>query len=673
MNPPIKKRKDCFFGLHSDFHAVPEEGLVIGATLRESDVREICERLRPDFVQIDCKGHPGWASYPTRFSNAMPRFKTDPLRLWRDVTREYGIALYCHFSGVYDEKYCREHPEDAVRNADGTYADAVLPFGKYYDEYFIPQISELVEVYGIDGVWIDGDCWYVKPDYRPETIREFEEKSGIDLHGEAPVKRGDPHYFEYLEFTRERFRRSLRHYVDRLHEKYPELQICSNWAFSDHMPERVGADVDFLSGDLNPADCFNSARYAGRMLAGQGLPWDLMSWNFRNRVYGALLYPAKHPLQLMQEAASVIALGGAYQDNVSQFPDGTHNLKQIRDILPLAAFLRERQPYCFGGKPIHQAAMLVSTYDRYREMDGAFDRKGMEKFVGLTALLCDCGQSLELVGEHTLKGRYDQYPLLIVPELSEGLEEKTLDDLKRYVSEGGSLLLVGTKTCRLFAENGFGFGTEKYGEAAEVPNFAKCFIGHEVSEASLKDFCYFSVGEEVLGSTVGALRVKADDANAKIYGRLHNSAHAEGVPFAVGFGYGKGKIAAIGADLGTQYYRGTQYQHAKLIRRIADDLYDPLVRIESANGKTELVCLEKDGDLLIQLVNANGGHSDARCVTEDAIPPVVDIALSLKAERLPKQLFLQPSGTPIAYRRKDGRIYFDLDRVDIHSVVQVVY
>lgn len=289
--PQIKRRKDCFFGIHSDFHAIPKEGLVIGATLNESDIREICECLKPDFVQIDCKGHPGLASYPTKMSNAMPSFKVDPLMLWRKVTKEYGIGLYCHFSGVYDEKYCREHPEDAVLNADGNYESAVLPFSKYYDEYFIPQISELAENYNIDGVWIDGDCWSVKLDYRPETLSEFELQTGIDLGGKAPKNFGDPYYYEYLEFTRERFRKSLRHYTDILHQKHPELQICSNWAFSDHMPEKVCANVDFLSGDLSPINAVNSARYAGRMIAQQNMPWDLMSWNFRYHVYDSLLIP----------------------------------------------------------------------------------------------------------------------------------------------------------------------------------------------------------------------------------------------------------------------------------------------------------------------------------------------------------------------------------------------
>ena len=69
----MKRRSESAFGLHFDFHASPAPGLVVGATLREEDIREICRLIKPDFIQIDCKGHPGWASYPTELENAIDK------------------------------------------------------------------------------------------------------------------------------------------------------------------------------------------------------------------------------------------------------------------------------------------------------------------------------------------------------------------------------------------------------------------------------------------------------------------------------------------------------------------------------------------------------------------------------------------------------------------------
>ena len=677
MNRITRKRSDCFWGLHSDFHAKPEEGLVVGATLREEDIREICETLTPDFMQIDCKGHPGYTSYPSELGNAMPEFAFDTLALWRKVTREYGIPLYMHFSGVYDVKYSINHPEDCIIKSNGAVSTSARLDGDYADKYLIPQICELVDKYQIDGIWIDGDCWAVYPDYRAESLARFEEKKGISLDGKAPLQSGDPYYREYCDFTRETYREYLRHYVDVLHQRYPQLEICSNWAFSDHMPERVSADVDFLSGDLNPNDCVNSARYAARMLSSQGMTWDLMSWGFRFKIYGAPLVPEKTNIQLMQEAAAVISQGGAFQNNICQFPDGSPNIELLRKTKPLADFVLERRPYCFGGKHVHQAAMLVSTHDRYLEvtdrskLSKVFDRTGYEKHMGLTALLCDSGQSLEIIYEHNLENDADAYPLIIVSELYEGLEAKTVEVLREYVMRGGSLLLIGTTTAQQFASAGFPFSCDYYSEVPEAPNFANCDIGHKKDEFNSKMPCYFSLDGKSFGVTEGAMSIVATDRGAKDIAFVCRSFRDTGTPFATVIPYGNGRVGVIGDNLGTHYNLGKQYLHVELIRNVTNELYEPLVKIESADGVAEISCLSLDGKLMIQIVNADGTHSDLRTVTTNRIPPLENISLLVKADKPPRNVTLRPENKKLAYEYSDGTLHISVDRVAIHSIVEI--
>lgn len=665
-------RSDCFFGIHSDFHAKPYEGLVIGETLCEEEIREVCELLKPDFWQIDCKGHPGYTSYPSTLGNAMPQFACDPLAIWRRVTRECGVRLYLHFSGVYDTLYCNAHPDDRIIHADGTPDDSVRLWGKYADTYLIPQISELVETYDIDGIWIDGDCWSAHNDFHPETVKRFEEQTGISLGGIFPKKQGDPYFAEYTEFTRDLFRAHLRHYVDVLHQKYPGLEICSNWAFSDHMPEKICADVDFLSGDLNPRDCVNSARYAGRMLASQGRAWDLMSWGFRFQIYGTPMTPCKPATQLMQEAAAVISLGGAYQVDIMQFHDASPDVLHLRKLKPLADFIRARQPYTFGGKQIHDAALLVSTSDRYSEIATPFGRDGMEKHMGLTALLCDSGTSLEIVEEHTLEENRYQYPLIIVSELANGIGKDTVEQLRKYVLEGGSLLLVGTVAATLFANAGFPFSCQFYTEFPEYPNFANCDIGHKKEEFTKKMPAYFSLDGNSFGVTEGAMSILPQNEAAQTLASLHSSFRSAGTPFAVTLPYGKGKLGIIGANLGTQYYNGTQQLHRDLIRTMLDSLYDPLAKIEHADGRAEITCLALDGRLMLQLVNMGGEHSNPRMVTDPYIPPVENVCVSMRCDKMPQKLILQPEGRELPFAFENGKLRFTIDRIAIHSIVEVV-
>ena len=667
-----KTRKDSFLGIHLDYHAKPEDGKVQGKDLKEEDIRKICKVLKPDFIQIDCKGHPGWASYPTKVGNAMPEFEKDTLALWRRVTEEEGVALYMHYSGVYDRKYCRENPDEAVMTEDGNIHDGATRLdGKYVDDVLIPQLLELAEVYKVDGVWVDGDCWMALTDFRPETMEKFQKETGIDLNGRAPKTPSDPYYQEYREYHRELFRRYLNHYVDTLHEAHPDFQIASNWAFSDHMPEKVCANVDFLSGDLNHRNSLNSARYAARALSQQGYPWDLMSWNFRIFVGNRSACVSKHINQILQEAASVISLGGAYQNYLQQFKDGSPDAKELKNLLPLAKFMREREAFCFRGTPLHQAALLLSTYDRSIEAERLYSRTGYEKVMGMTALLCDIGQSLEIICEHTLEKSCNEYQMIVVPELYSGLKEETKAMLLDYAKSGGKLLLAGKNTCRIFAEAGAPFEVIAHDEYYSQGKIAYD-NGHGGEGAAKHKAYYFTLDDEHFGSLFSPCEISANEGLADAY--LKDDLRGSSYPLAVTCQYGEGSVTAVGFDLGSQYLEGSQYLHRELARKLADKLYTPKVKLEAACGILEIVPLIKDGKLMIQLINGGGSHADASAVSDDYIPPVLDISLSIALDKAPEALMLQPEGRPLDFKYclNNGRAYVKIDRVDIHSIVEVV-
>ncbi len=670
----MKKRKESFLGLHFDFHAQPTDNKVIGSTLREEDIREICHLIKPDFIQIDCKGHPGWASYPSKIGNAMPEFEGDPLELWRRVTKEENVALYLHYSGVYDIKYCDEHPEETVMEANGSlYKGTTRTDGRYVDEILIPQLSEIIEKYGVDGFWIDGDCWCAKPDFRPESLAAFEKETGIELNGAIPATPNDPYYDEYREYHRELFRRYVRHYVDTLHSKYPDVQIASNWSFSDHMPEKICANVDFLSGDLNPKNSLNSSRYAARALAAQDHYWDLMSWNFRIQVGDRAACAPKHINQILQEAASVISLGGAYQNYVMQFKDGSPNLIEIRNLTKLSEFIREREPFCFRGTQVHEAALLLSTFDRAKEAKRLYSRTGYEKVMGMSALMGDIGLSFEIVSEHILADGDMPYKMVVVPELYRGLSNETVELLLNYAKKGGNLVISGKNTCKAFADKGiplkviespefFDKGDKAYNNGGDN--------GHGKGASAEYKAYYFTLDQSEFGSLFSPCELYSD--SGRTLALFSTNVRAQGAPLALNIPYGNGHITAIGFDIGSQYLMGTQYMHRKLLKTVTESLYTPLVKIESVCGRLEIVPLVKNGRLMIQLLNVGGSHADAQSATDDYIPPVLDARLSIELQEKPLKLMLEPEGRSLPFIYKNGRAYVTIDRIDIHNVVEII-
>ena len=444
-DPPRMKRADAFLGIHFDFHAGDDCDRV-GARTTPEMVELVIDKVQPDYIQIDCKGHPGYSSYPTKVGNPAPGFVGDPLRVWRDVTRERGIPLFMHYSGVRDHHAVAAHPEWAAVNADGKPdSKATSVFGPYVDVLMIPQLRELAGEYGVDGVWVDGDCWAATPDYRQTAVREFCRQTGAKS---APRKAGEPYWNEWMDFHRDAFRRYVRHYVDELKSSHPDFQVISNWAFSDHMPEAVSADVAGLSGDFSPDDSVNSARFAGRCLEDQGMPWDLMSWSFSRNTR-----KQKPAVQLLQEAAVVLAMGGGYQAYFKQDRDGAvRDLAEMDVMAEVAQFCRDRQAYCHRSVAVPQIALLYSTAGHYRESPRLFHWVGSNGVAVLRKALTQILQNqygAQVLSEHHLKGNMPKWPVIIVPGWKH-LEPNFRDELGAYAKTGGRLLLIGPGPAKLF-------------------------------------------------------------------------------------------------------------------------------------------------------------------------------------------------------------------------------
>ena len=436
-------RAESFLGIHFDFHAGPD-CTEVGKNTTTAMVEHIIATVHPDYIQIDCKGHPGYCSYPTKVGNPVPGFVGDPLRVWRDVTAANGVGLYMHYSGVWDSRAVQLHPEWGAINADGKVnGKATSLFGPYADQLLIPQLRELAGVYGVDGAWVDGECWAAVPDYSERAVAAFRAATGIQ---EVPRKPGDAHWFDFLQFHREAFRAYLRHYVGEVKKTHPSFQLCSNWAFTDHMAEPVSAPLDFLSGDYSPENSVNSARLSARFLARQGTPWDLMAWSFSGPKGGRT---QKSAAQLQRETAVVLALGGGFQAYFKQNRDGSIHDEQMPVMGEVAAFCRARQAVCHRAQPIPQIGLLLSQAGHYRRLSGLFNRDLDVVADPLQALL-DSRLAVDVVGEHQVAGRMKDWPLLVVPEW-DTLAPGCRDDLVAYVRDGGHLLLIGPGPAALFA------------------------------------------------------------------------------------------------------------------------------------------------------------------------------------------------------------------------------
>ena len=151
------RRSESYFGLHFDFHATLQDTL-IGKTCTDKMIDSLLIKVKPDFIQVDCKGHSGVTSYPTKVGNPPKRVEKDILKLFREVTLRRGVALYVHYSGVWDDEAVKHHPNWSRIDSEGKPdRQKASLWSAYTDSLLIPQLKEISD-YGVNGVWVDGDC-----------------------------------------------------------------------------------------------------------------------------------------------------------------------------------------------------------------------------------------------------------------------------------------------------------------------------------------------------------------------------------------------------------------------------------------------------------------------------------------------------------------------------------
>lgn len=607
-----------YFGLHFDFHA--ENTDEIGGRTTVEGILQYLEQAKPDFVQCDCKGHPGNACYPTKIGHPADRLVGDNLKVWREATRQYGVPLYVHYSSLLDTAYVKEHPDCAQRHPDGTGDQwSISLFSPYVDEMMIPQMKEIIDQYDVDGIWVDGDCWAVwGDDCSPYTEQHMKE-------GMTEAERQKVLHDGYLQY--------LKHYVDELHAYKPGFRIASNWAFSSYIPEKPEIALDWLSGDFPSNNSVNMARYEGRCLAAQRMPWDLMSWSFEwaHRT-------EKPAVQSKQEVAQAIALGGGVQVYFSQNRDGSAPETNCERLKEISDFVREREPLNFGKEPVAQVGLFYSAVDRYRHSN-VFNAAGSTNaLIGTLNCLLDAQYTVQVILEYQID-ELEAYDMVVIPQWVQ-MGDEVNAALRRYVENGGILIVVGADSC---VEQAAIFGlpcrlddtdTERYLQS-DTGLFAK--LAGPAADCGEADGEAFYTSRDIRDRQKSACKIAA---------------------------CGKGQVCLIPFDLGTNYFDGKNLVLTDFLRRVLRTLKEPVVEV---SHKQVDITMQKDGGaLVVNLLNMRGEHADWKTIVYDEVPEIYDVAVRIYGAFSAAKVPLQPEAQVTI--EADG-VLVRLKRLHIHEVI----
>ena len=637
-----------YFGLHFDFHADTSDAAV-GKNLSERSMDSLLSAVKPDFIQIDCKGHPGVTSYPSKVPNATTAksFVRDPLQFYRAVTKKHGVDLYLHYSGIQDYAILKKHPNWGVVNADGSLDKAnTSVHGPYVDSLMIPQLKEVAD-YGADGVWVDGDCWATQLDYSPTALAAFRTETGIQS---IPKSDKDSYYQQFRDFSRRSFIRYVGHYADELHRSNPTFRVASNWAYSCMMPEPITINVDYLSGDMAPVASVNSAPLEARILAPQGQmfnkPWDLMSWSFwYDRVGG----DQKTAVHLMQEAAEVIAQGGGYQGYFFENRDASISLGELPVMVAVSRFVRARQPFCQGSVPVPQIAMLYSNATMKKYDKQLFSRDQTYRVQGVLTALLDSQLPVEILAEHHITDRMNQYSAIVVSQ-QDSLAPAFRTELIDYARQGGNLVVIGAETTKLFAS-----------ELGIMP------LG---SASSTAKWVHFEGKTAVLNGLFQPVRITG---SAKAFGQMTRSEY--GAPSnniaATTTEFGKGKLIGVYADLSRDYEKHQSPKQRDLVAALVRPLLPNPVATVSGSHLVHLVVNKLGTKLAVNLINVGGHHADPQVFTYDEVPPLTNLTVTIRTDKKPARIVQQPENKSLPFSFANGTATLTLPTLAVHSILMV--
>ncbi|MBU0607962.1 MAG: alpha-L-fucosidase, partial [Armatimonadetes bacterium] len=641
---------DVFFGIHYDLHAKATD-TELGRELTPEHLRQRLELVRPDWIQCDCKGHAGYTSWPTEVGSPSPGIAKDALRIHRDVTKELGIKLGMHYSGVWDSRAIELHPDWACLGADGQPNDRMTcRLSGYDDELMIPQMLELVEKYDVDGFWVDGENWGATACWCDRCRAEFTRRTGL---AEIPASAEDAHWAAWLAFHRDLFTEHVAHYADAVHAVKPDCLICSNWMYTVRQPEPIAAPVDYLSGDYDPIWGSTRAAVEGRVLDARGLTWDLMAWGF-TRVYdggGESPWVFKPVVHLCQELVEVVALGGAVmiynQPQRTGWLTGWH---QERIAAP-ARFCRERQAACFRSQTVPQAAVLHLAEHYYTCNAPLFNYgDAIQPVEGALHSLLENHLSTDILLQEHLGDRLAEYKLAVLPEQTH-LSADTIAALEQYVAAGGHVIASGAHLSQ------------------EAPEFVGATPAGETQALA-----YLRSGEEVLPVT-GPWQPVAPAEGMEIIARRmaqqEPSKDETDEVIVTRRRVGQGSVTAIHGPFFRQYLRAHYPSQRRLMAQWIADLQIPWLVTLDASPRLELILRRQGERLVVNLINRGAGEmtSPNRIINEELLPER-DVKLRVRLDAAPRSVTSVPEGE-VAWEYGAGQLEVSVPEVLIHTAIVV--
>lgn len=332
--------------------------------------------------------------------------------------------------------------------------------------------------------------------------------------------------------------------------------------------------------------------------------------------------------------------------------------------------MEKKEPWCTGAKAVTELAVLTDEWQVLKAQCGGSVSAPVN---GACAMLDELGYQFDIVDD---QADWGAYPVLILPDVI-WFDERLAKKAEEYVQNGGKILVTGKSG--LDRENKKFMldclGVDYVGEAPYSPDF---IMPNEIIGKNLPktEHVMYLKGEQVQareGTVLADTYLPYFNRTWKHFcsHRHTPSSHEKGYPAVVK----NGSCIYFMHPLFSIYQTG----HPRWCREVFHDalemlLPEPLIR---HSGPTTLtVTLNEQQAEKRYILHALHYIPMKNCdelYTIDDVIPVYHTEFSIKTDRPIQAVRLVPEGKEIAFEQKDGRVVFQIEKVEGHAMAELIY
>lgn len=667
-----------FRQIHMDFHT-SEKIPSVGEKFDADDFAKTLDEARVNSVSCFARCHHGMLYYDSKkFPELIhPGLKNKNLLLEQiDACHQRGIRVPVYTTVQWDYYMSKHHPDWCCMTEKGELVDfcgergnQIYEPGFYrtlcvnnpnYRTFLKEQIADMFEVLTperMDGVFLDivnvVDCSC------EHCIK------GMIENGYNPEMKEDR--VAYAVEMLKAFRLEMTAFIKDLKE---DVTIFYN---GGHVgPIAVDAKAAFTHWELEslPSGEWGYTHFSNVVRYARTTGMDYLSHTGKFHTAWGDFHSFKNPEALQYECFRMLAYNSKCLIGDQLNPDGEMSKPVYELVGSVYKEVEKKEPWCTGAKAVTDIAVVTDEWQVLKAQCGGSVSNQVN---GACAVLDELGYQFDIVDNKT---DWSGYKVIILPDII-WFDDELKEKAEKYVADGGKIIATGKSG---LDKEGKEFmldclGVKHIGQAPYSPDFLmpNDVIGKHLPKT---EHVMYQKGEqvEVVDGTVLA------DTYIPYFNRTWQhfcshrhtpSSHEKGYPAVVR----KGDCIYFMHPIFSIY----QQNHPRWCREIMKDAMEMLLPqpVLTHSGPTTMITTlneqEKENRYVLHALHYIPVKNCIDIYTIDDIIPLYHIDFSLKTKKKVCSVRLVPEEIEIPFEEKEGRICFQLEKLDGHAMIELSY